>query len=140
MSHVFGRNTRVNPPLVKGGKGVYLHDSTGKRYLDACGGAAVSCFGHGTTAIIEAVKNQLDNIAYAHTSFFTSEPAENLASRLCDAAPEGIDRVYFVSGGSEAIEASEPPLTKYTRSIPSGAASHSREARFSAGSEVKKLV
>ena len=106
MSHVFGRNTRVNPPLVKGGKGVYLHDNTGKRYLDACGGAAVSCFGHGNTAIIEAVKNQLDNIAYAHTSFFTSEPAENLASRLCDAAPEGIDRVYFVSGGSEAIEAS----------------------------------
>jgi len=106
MSHVFGRNTRIDPPLVTGGEGVYLQDSTGKRYLDACGGAAVSCLGHGNPVIIEAVKDQLDSIAYAHTSFFTSEPAENLAARLIEAAPEGIDRVYFVSGGSEAIEAS----------------------------------
>ena len=86
-------------------EGVYLYDQNGKQYFDGSGGAAVSCLGHGDRDVIDAIKGQLDNIAYAHTSFFTSDPAEQLASKLIEHAPEGIDRVYLVSGGSEAIEA-----------------------------------
>ena len=104
--HVFPRHTQADLPLVTGGDGVYLIDEQGRRYLDACGGAAVSCLGHSNRHVIDAVKSQLDRIAYAHTSFFTSEPAEKLAARLAERAPAGIERVYFVSGGSEAVEAS----------------------------------
>jgi len=106
MSHVFGRSAIATPPVATRGKGVYLYDQSGKAYLDASGGAAVSCLGHGDTRLTEAVKQQLDQLAYAHTSFFTSEPAERLAEQLARYAPDGIERVYFVSGGSEAVEAS----------------------------------
>ncbi|GAB4258464.1 MAG: hypothetical protein Kow0013_00300 [Pararhodobacter sp.] len=105
MSHVFPRHTKSQPPTVAGGEGCYLIDTSGKRYLDGSGGAAVSCLGHGDREIIEAAKAQLDTIAFAHTGFFTSQPAEDLADLLIAHAPEGIERVYFVSGGSEATEA-----------------------------------
>lgn len=105
MSHVFPRHTKNAPPVAVDGEGCWLIDATGKRYLDGSGGAAVSCLGHGDREIIEAVKAQLDKIAFAHTGFLTSEPAEALANALIAKAPDGIDRVYFVSGGSEAIEA-----------------------------------
>ena len=105
MNHVFPRHTKSLPPAVVGGKGCYLFDENGKTYLDGSGGAAVSCLGHGDPEIIDAVKAQLDTVAFAHTGFFTSKPAEALADLLIEHAPEGIDRVYFVSGGSEANEA-----------------------------------
>ncbi|MCG6884869.1 MAG: aspartate aminotransferase family protein [Silicimonas sp.] len=105
MSHIFARNCNVTPPVAVGGEGCYLIDSTGKRYLDGSGGAAVSCLGHGDSTITAAIKAQLDTLAFAHTGFFTSEPAEALADLLVEHAPEGIDRVYLVSGGSEATEA-----------------------------------
>jgi adenosylmethionine-8-amino-7-oxononanoate aminotransferase len=82
-----------------------LYDQAGKQYFDGSGGAAVSCLGHGDADVINAIKSQLDNIAYAHTSFFTSDPAEQLSDKLISHAPDGIDRVYLVSGGSEAMEA-----------------------------------
>jgi adenosylmethionine-8-amino-7-oxononanoate aminotransferase len=103
---VFPRHTRADLPVIAGGDGVWLVDADGNRYLDACGGAAVSCLGHSDRTVLDAVKAQLDKIAYAHTSFFTSEPAEHLAEMLVARAPAGIARVYFVSGGSEAMEAS----------------------------------
>uniref|UniRef100_UPI003B526093 aspartate aminotransferase family protein n=1 Tax=Roseovarius indicus TaxID=540747 RepID=UPI003B526093 len=105
MSHVFPRHTRLNPPVAVGGEGCYLIDASGKRYLDASGGAAVSCLGHNDPEITDAVKAQLDKIAFAHTGFFTSEPAEQLADLLIANAPGNLDRVYYVSGGSEATEA-----------------------------------
>jgi adenosylmethionine-8-amino-7-oxononanoate aminotransferase len=105
MSHVFPRHTRQLPPVVAGGEGCYLIDSTGKRYLDGSGGAAVSCLGHGDAEVLAAIKAQLDRIAFAHTGFFTSEPTEALADLLVANAPGKLDRVYFVSGGSEATEA-----------------------------------
>ena len=105
MSHIFPRHTKQLPPIAQRGEGCYLYDTTGKQYLDASGGAAVSCLGHGDTTIIEAVKAQLDKLAYAHTGFFTSEPAETLADLLISQAPGDLDRVYLVSGGSEAVEA-----------------------------------
>jgi len=103
--HVFGRNSNATLPVAVGGDGCYLIDADGRRYLDGSGGAAVSCLGHGHPAIGEAIRRQLDRVAFAHTGFFTSEPAESLADRLIENAPEGIDRAYFVSGGSEAMEA-----------------------------------
>lgn len=105
MSHVFGRNARTEPPVAVLGEGCYLIDRDGKRYLDGSGGAAVSCLGHSNDEVKQAIKQQLDALAFAHTGFFTSEPAEALADKLIKHAPEGLDRVYFVSGGSEAVEA-----------------------------------
>ena len=104
MSHVFPRHTRIQPPIAARGEGAYIYDSTGKTYLDGSGGAAVSCLGHSDPDVTAAIKAQADLLAFAHTGFFTSEPAESLADRLIAHAPEGIDRVYFVSGGSEAVE------------------------------------
>ena len=105
MSHVFPRNSKAPPPVVASGAGAYLFDTSGKAYLDASGGAAVSCLGHGDPKVTVAIKAQLDQVAFAHTGFFTSEPAERLADALIAAAPGTLDRVYFVSGGSEAMEA-----------------------------------
>ncbi len=105
MSHVFYRHTRSSPPVAVAGDGPYIIDSAGKRYLDGSGGAAVSCLGHSHPAVIAAIKAQVDQLAYAHTSFFTSSPAEQLAALLIELAPGELERVYFVSGGSEAVEA-----------------------------------
>jgi len=104
MSHVFHRSLTAAYPVAVGGDGPYLIDASGKRYLDACGGAAVSCLGHSDAAVIAAVQQQVGKMAYAHSSFFTTEPMEALADFLVARAPEGIDSVYFVSGGSEAVE------------------------------------
>ena len=106
MNHVFPRHTKTHPPVIAKGEGCYLIDSQGKRYLDGSGGAAVSCLGHGDTEVLDQIKQQLDSAAFAHTGFFTSEPAEKLADLLIEYAPQNLDRVYFVSGGSEAVEAS----------------------------------
>jgi adenosylmethionine-8-amino-7-oxononanoate aminotransferase len=105
MSHVFPRHSKTLPPVGLKGDGVYLIDANGTRYFDGSGGAAVSCLGHSDPDVINAIKTQLDSMAFAHTSFLTSEPAEALAVLLIEHAPAGLDRVYFVSGGSEAVEA-----------------------------------
>jgi len=104
-SHVFPRNMKAPPPPVAvAGKGVYLYDKDGKKYLDGSGGAAVACLGHGDPDVIEAVKAQMDKLAFAHTGFLSSEPAEELAKLLAAHAPGDLNKVYFVSGGSEAVE------------------------------------
>lgn len=104
--HIFARSAANIPlPVVARGEGCYLIDENGKRYLDGSGGAAVSCLGHSDEAVKSAILQQLDRVAFAHTGFFTSEPAEMLAQKLIRHAPAGIDRVYLVSGGSEAVEA-----------------------------------
>ncbi|WP_044875117.1 aspartate aminotransferase family protein [Pseudomonas sp. LFM046] len=105
MSHVFHRSLTQSYPTAVQGDGPYLIDSQGKRYLDASGGAAVSCLGHSDATVIEAIREQVGKLAYAHTSFFTSEPMEALADFLIERAPAGLASVYFVSGGSEAVEA-----------------------------------
>ncbi|MBP5857579.1 aspartate aminotransferase family protein [Marivibrio halodurans] len=105
MSHVLHRNSKTVPPTAARGDGCYIVDSDGKRYLDASGGAAVSCLGHSHPKVVQAIKDQVDRIAFAHTGFFTNEPLERLADHLAARAPAGIDYVYPVSGGSEAVEA-----------------------------------
>lgn len=104
MSHVFPRHCRNELPTVMRGEGPFLYDTNGKAYFDGSGGAAVSCLGHSDPAVLEAIKAQLDATAFAHTGFFTSEPAEELADKLIANAPRNLDRVYLVSGGSEAME------------------------------------
>ncbi|MFM2089381.1 MAG: hypothetical protein RLZZ237_4250 [Pseudomonadota bacterium] len=113
MSHVFHRSLSSNYPIATGGDGPYLIDADGKRYLDACGGAAVSCLGHSDAAVIAAVQRQVGRMAYAHSSFFTTQPMEELADFLVARAPAGIDSVYFVSGGSEAVESALKMARQY---------------------------
>ena len=113
MTHVFHRDARLDPPIAVKGDGIYIIDRDGKRYLDASGGAAVSCLGHSHPRVIEAVQAQVGQLAYAHTSFFSTEVAERLADRLIADAPPGIGRVYFVSGGSEAMEAALKMARQY---------------------------
>lgn len=102
---VFHRMPKQTLPVAVAGEGIEIIDSTGKRYIDASGGAAVSCLGHSNPRVIDAIKRQAQQLPYAHTSFFTTEASEQLADHLIAAAPAGLDHVYFVSGGSEAIEA-----------------------------------
>jgi adenosylmethionine-8-amino-7-oxononanoate aminotransferase len=105
-SRVLHRSLRETPPKAIGGDGVWLIAEDGRRILDASGGAAVSCLGHQHPRVIEAISRQASKLAYAHTGFFSSEPAEALADRLVGDEPGGLGYAYFVSGGSEAIEAS----------------------------------
>ena len=105
-SRVLHRSLRETPPKAIGGEGVYLFAEDGRRIIDASGGAAVSCLGHQHPRVITAMAEQASTLAYAHTAFFSSEPAEALAERLVGHEPGGLAYAYFVSGGSEAIEAS----------------------------------
>jgi len=100
-------------PVAVSGSGVEIVDADGKCYLDASGGAAVSCLGHGHPDVLAAMRKQLDALAYSHTAFFTTEAAERLADRLIEDAPPGLSHVYLVSGGSEAIEAALKMARQY---------------------------
>src|SRR5260370_13451172 len=105
MTHVLHRSIANSCPTAVSGQGIFVRDETGQDYIDASGGAAVSCLGHSHPDVIAAVRAQLDELEYAHTSFFTSQAAEELADGLVAHAPDGLGHAFFVSGGSEAIEA-----------------------------------
>jgi len=105
-SRVLHRSLRETPPKAVGGEGIYLIAEDGRRVIDASGGAAVSCLGHQHPRVIAAIAKQASQLAFAHTAFFSSEPAEALAEVLVGHEPGGLAYAYFVSGGSEAIEAS----------------------------------
>ena len=113
MTHILHRSIHAKLPVAVAGRGVELFDADGKGYIDASGGAAVSCLGHGHPDVIAALHEQVDKLAYAHTGFFTTEVAEKLADRLIEDAPEGLDHVYLVSGGSEAVEAALKMARQY---------------------------
>jgi adenosylmethionine-8-amino-7-oxononanoate aminotransferase len=104
MTHIIHRSLRHTPPVAVSAQGMLVRDSDGKTYIDASGGAAVSSLGHGHPDVLAAMHRQIDKIAYAHTSFFTTDVAEELAAKLAAGAPAGLDQVYLVSGGSEAME------------------------------------
>ncbi len=104
MSHIIHRHLRQTPPVAVSAQGMMVRDSLGNTYIDACGGAAVSSLGHGHPDVLTAMHRQIDRNAYAHTAFFTTDVAEELAERLVAGAPDGMTRVYLVSGGSEAME------------------------------------
>ena len=103
-SHILHRQLNTQLPVAARGDGAYIYDSSGKSYLDACGGAAVSCLGHSHPKVVEAITQQIRQLPYAHTAFFTNQSSEALAEFLVSKAPDNIEHVYFVSGGSEAME------------------------------------
>jgi adenosylmethionine-8-amino-7-oxononanoate aminotransferase len=113
MTRILHRAIGSSLPEAIGGQGVYIIASDGRRYLDGSGGAAVSCIGHGDPEVLAAMRAQIDRISYAHTSFFTTDVAEALAERLVGLAPKGLDYVYLVSGGSEAVEAALKMARQY---------------------------
>jgi adenosylmethionine-8-amino-7-oxononanoate aminotransferase len=113
VTRILHRVIHANLPTAVGGRGLEVFDADGRTYIDASGGAAVSCLGHGHPDVTAAIHAQADRLAFAHTSFFTNEPAEALADRLVEGAPAGISHVYFVSGGSEAIEAALKMARQY---------------------------
>ncbi len=106
LSNIFPRHSNYVLPTAIKGEGCYIVDNNGKKYIDGSGGAAVSCLGHSDNTVKDAIINQTEKLAYAHTSFFTNEPAEKLANLLAEISPSGLDKVYLVSSGSEAVEAS----------------------------------
>lgn len=112
-TRVFHRSLRATPPVAVRGQGAWLYDQSGRAYLDGSGGAAVSCLGHNHPDVLAAMHAQIDALAYAHTSFFTTEAAESLAAMLVEDAPAGTSHAYFVSGGSEAIEAALKMARQY---------------------------
>src|ERR1051326_5900871 len=111
--HVLHRSTRARPSIAARGEGIYLIDETGGRYIDACGGAAVSCLGHGHPAVIAAMAEQAAHLEYAHTGFFTTEAAEELAAVIAAMCPGTLERVWFTSSGSEATEAAVKLARQY---------------------------
>jgi adenosylmethionine-8-amino-7-oxononanoate aminotransferase len=113
MTRLLHRTPRITPPYAVSGQGIYIEDREGRRYIDGSGGAAVSCLGHGHRLVLDAMRAQMDKLAYAHTSFFTTEAAETLAERLVDLSPAGLDYVYLISGGSEAMEAALKMARQY---------------------------
>jgi adenosylmethionine-8-amino-7-oxononanoate aminotransferase len=113
MTHLLHRAIHSKLPVAVRGQGIEIFDAEGKSYIDASGGAAVSCLGHAHPAVLMALHEQLDTMAYAHTGFFTTDVAERLADRLVEDAPEGLDHVYLVSGGSEAVEAALKMARQY---------------------------
>ncbi len=113
MTHVLHRQLRHTPPVAVAASGMHITDSSGRVYIDASGGAAVSCLGHGHPDVLAAMHRQIDRLAYAHTSFFTTEVAEQLADELVRTAPAGMGHAYFVSGGSEAVEAALKMARQY---------------------------
>ncbi len=112
-TRVLHRNSHSDLPVAASGDGPYVIDTNGKRYLDASGGAAVSCLGHSDADVIAAVQAQIGEMPFAHSAFFTNKPMEQLADLMVDGAPAGLDRVYFTSGGSEAVEAALKMARQY---------------------------
>ncbi len=125
MTHIVHRNLREAPPIAASGRGIWLRDASGHEVIDGSGGAAVACLGHGHPHVVAAMKDQIDRLCYAHTALFTAESAERLADMLVGHAPGGLTHAYFVSSGSEgmeaalkiarqwALEAGQPQRTKF---------------------------
>lgn len=113
MTHLLHRQIHRQYPRAVSGAGVMLRDADGRSYIDACGGAAVSCLGHQHPQVVAAMHAQLDQLSYAHTSFFTSDAAEALGDELMAHAPPGLSHAYLVSGGSEAVEAALKMARQY---------------------------
>lgn len=119
--HVFYRSPRKSYPTAVRAEGVFIYDQTGKSYLDGSGGAVVVSIGHGVEKIRQAMMGQASRIAFAHGSQFSTAAAVDLAQKIINISPPGLDRVYFLSGGSEAVETAVKMARQYQvdRGMPS---------------------
>ncbi|WP_027284469.1 aspartate aminotransferase family protein [Rubritepida flocculans] len=113
MSHLVHRSLRADPPIAVSGQGIWLHEKNGHAVIDGSGGAAVACLGHGHPRVLAALRAQLERLTYAHTALFSCESAERLAEKLVGHAPGGLSRAYFVSSGSEGMEAALKMARQY---------------------------
>ncbi|MBK0328511.1 aspartate aminotransferase family protein [Rhodobacteraceae bacterium F11138] len=103
MSNLFYQG-RGRKPVLEQARGVYLWDKDGKRYLDGSSGAMVCNIGHSNPAVLAAMQRQMGKSTFGYRLHFETEASENLAARLAGLCPKGLNRVFFVSGGSEAVE------------------------------------
>jgi adenosylmethionine-8-amino-7-oxononanoate aminotransferase len=104
MSRILHRSGAI-PPVAVRGEGIFLHTEGGRAIIDASGGAAVACLGHGNARVAEAIGRQASGMAYAHTGTFSNQPAEDLAEMILGDEPGGLTRAWFCSSGSEGNEA-----------------------------------
>jgi adenosylmethionine-8-amino-7-oxononanoate aminotransferase len=104
LDQTFYRDLRKEYPRIDRGEGIYLWDTTGRRYIDGAGGMYVVNIGHGVSEIIEAMAAQARKVCFAHVTQFTSDAQIELCNRLAALAPAGFGWVWLVSGGSEATE------------------------------------
>ena len=112
--HVLYRKLRQQYPCMVRGEGIYLFDENGKRYIDASGGAIVANLGHGNKIIAEAMARQAaESVGYVSGMQFTHRAVEDLAAALCAVAPAGMNKAFFLSGGSEATEAAMKLARQY---------------------------
>ena len=130
-SYVLHRTLGQVPPRIAYGRGVYLFDADGKDYLDASGGAAVSCLGHGDGEIADAVARQMQDCAYVHSGFFTSNATEELAETLVHLAGGDMRAALFFSSGSEAMEAALKLARQYHLERGEPARTHIISRRYS---------
>jgi adenosylmethionine-8-amino-7-oxononanoate aminotransferase len=103
--HVFYRKLTRDYPLVTHGDGIYLYDKNGKRYIDGSGGALVANIGHGRKEIFQKMTDQMSRVGYVHGSQFTTASIEEYGEALAGVLPKGLEKIYFLSGGSESVEA-----------------------------------
>jgi len=114
--HVFYRNLQKVYPVADRAEGVYIWDTTGKRYIDGSGGACVVSIGHGVPEILDAMQAQFNKVPFVHSSHFTNPAACELGSLLYEMAPDpSMTRTYFLSGGSEAVESAVKLVRQYWR-------------------------
>jgi adenosylmethionine-8-amino-7-oxononanoate aminotransferase len=113
MSHLVHRSLRADPPLAVRGEGIWLHEANGHAVMDGSGGAAVACLGHGHPHVLGALRAQMEKLTYAHTALYSCESAERLADMLVGHAPGGLTHAYFVSSGSEGMEAALKMARQY---------------------------
>ena len=102
-SHLFYQ-TGGRRPFIDRAQGVYIWDKDGRRFLDGSSGAMVSNIGHGNARVLAAMREQMNATTFGYRLHFENEPAERLAAALSNLCPPGLDRVFFASGGSEAVE------------------------------------
>ena len=102
-SHLFYQ-TRQRRPMLDRGEGIYLYDMDGNAYLDGSSGAMVANIGHSNPHVLDAMRRQMEKATFGYRLHFENEPAERLADETVKRMPPGLDRVFFVSGGSEAVE------------------------------------
>jgi adenosylmethionine-8-amino-7-oxononanoate aminotransferase len=113
VDNVFYRNVNKSYIEVDRGEGIYLYDTKGNRYIDACSGAAVSNLGHAHPRVIDAMMKQANKVAFSHLSRWTSGPVKELADLVASLAPGSLNKLYLVSGGSEATEAALKMARQY---------------------------
>lgn len=119
MSHLFYQG-RGRKPVLDQARGVYMWDKDGKRYLDGSSGAMVCNIGHSNPNVLAAMQRQMEKSTFGYRLHFETEASEKLASKLAALAPEGLDKVFFVSGGSEAVESALKLARQYMNATGQG--------------------